>query len=185
MTRTDSNERLARELLAMLAGSFADMVVEVSPSERWKRMCVTFRWPGFAELLPEERFHRLAAVVPESYRQTQLGGFVWLELAPGESLDAFLALPRSEDVASREASVYAALVRAGFFPALGKALGPSPEKSCARGFEKTASVLERKKFAPAGIRDAKLIFIRHGSYCDCQALLVAQPALAQQHAGAA
>ncbi len=185
MAERAANRRLAGDLTKLLATGFPGIVVEVHESERWNRPCVTFRWAGFIGLLPEERFHRLMAAIPEGFRADRLDGLVWLELAPRETSEAFLNLPRSEDVADREASVYADLVEVGFFELLGKSLGRSPTKKCLGDFSTSAAVLADRRRSVGRIREAKLVFIRHGAYCDCQVLESVRPALAELHAGAA
>ncbi|MFQ5415113.1 MAG: hypothetical protein ACE5E6_11710 [Phycisphaerae bacterium] len=171
-------DSLATELEALLGKHFAGITVDVAPSARWNRPCATFRWSGFAGLLPEERFHRLVNVIPEPFRASRMKGLVWLELAPGETVDAYLKLPRSDEVAGREASIYAGLVQVDFFDALNAALDPSPQQRCPGDFSSTADVLARKGFASDRIRDAKLSFILHGAYCDCQVLLTVRHELA-------
>jgi hypothetical protein len=42
-------------------------------------------------------------------------------------------------------------------------------------------VLSKRKCSADKIRDTKLVFIRHGVYCDCQVIPAAQPALAKLH----
>ncbi len=185
MAERAANRRLARDLTRLLATGFPGIVVEVHENERWDRPCVTFHWAGFIGLLPEERFHRLVAAVPEGFRADRLDGLVWLELAPRETIDTFLNLPRSEDVVDREASVYADLVEVGFFELLAKSLGRSPAKKCPGDFSTSATVLADIRRSLGQIRDAKLVFIRHGAYCDCQVLKSVHPALAELHAGAA
>ncbi len=185
MAGKKKDRELEAELLATVEPKFPGMMVEVGLSERWNRPCVTFRWAGFADLLPEERYHRLATVIPESVREKKLKGFVWLELAPEESVDSFLKHPRSEDMADQEGEIYAGLVQCGFFDGLSKAVGPSPESKCRGVFQETLAVLQTKKYTPEQIRDARLAFIRHGAYCDCQVHIAARPSLAEAHAGAA
>lgn len=185
MMRISDDEKLSEELGVRLAPKFPGVTVEVGTSDRWERKCVTIRWAGFADLLPEERFHRLATVIPKTFRDQRMRGFVWLELAPEETVDGFLKLPRSEDIADREADIYAGLVKCGFFDALGKTVGPSPEMNCRGAFQQVLKVLSAKKYSPARAHDARLAFIRHGAYCDCQVLLTARPSLDEQHAGAA
>lgn len=176
---------MEEELWALVADKFPDVEVTVEHSARWNRPCVIFRTKHFADLLPEERFHRLAVLISESYRKARLAGFVWVELAPGDTVDSFLKLPRSEDVVPREAKVYAELSEASFFDALKQSMGPSPEKRCTGDFNTAARVLRSKKFTADRITDARLVFIRHGAYCDCQVLQAVQPALAKAYAGAA
>jgi len=162
------DDKLAAELSKMLAGKFRGIEVTVEHSRRWDRMCATLRWKGFAGLLPEERFHRLAAVIPAEFRGTQMKGFVWLELAPGEQVDDVLAMPRSEDIAPREKEIRKKLENAGFFPDLEEALGDCPQDECGGDFAHTLAVLKSKKWPDKDIVDAKLLFIRGGIYCDCQ-----------------
>lgn len=175
--------KLPGELVEFLRPGMPGVEVEVNFSERWKRESVTFSWAGFAGLLPEERFHRLTQVIPNDFREQHLAGFVWLELAPGETVDQFLSYPRSEDIAPREDAVYDELVQLGFFDAIDADLGPAPDKACAKDFARTIQLLEEEGFSSEKIRDAKLVFIRHGAYCDCQVLFTAQQELAELHAG--
>jgi len=176
---------LQQELATLVETKFPGMTVDVGYSARWDRPCVTFSWDGFADLLPEERFHRLATVIPERVRTQRLKGFVWLELVADESVDDFLKHPRSEDVASRQRAIYRKLIDAGFFDALSKAAGPSPDTSCRGDFRVTNTILTSKKFSKKAAREAKLIFILHDVYCDCQVLLTAQTTLAEAMVGAA
>lgn len=184
MSSTPNYDELAHELTEILGSRFPGIEVRTEHSTRWDRPCVTFVWKGFAALLPEERFHRLATVIPEGVRANKLAGFVWLELAPGEEVDAFLKLPRSEDVVKREPSVYRELKGAGFFEKLSKALGSSPKRKCDGGFTLSQSALESSGVDEETIRDAKLVFIRHGVYCDCQVLQTAEPALTSRDSAA-
>lgn len=180
-----ADKQLASDLQEILDPQFPGMTLEVTQSSRWGRTCATFRHDGFAGLLPEERFHRLVAVIPEEFRETRLAGFVWLELAPGESIDQFLALPRSEDVAEREGDVLAYLQKMNFFERLAAALGATPAKTCTGGFSQSMELLSAKDCSQAAARDAKLVFIRGGAYCDCQALEVGRKALSDSCVGAA
>ena len=179
MEASRRHQKLETELTAMLGDRFPGLTVEISHSKRWDRPCVKFRWRGFAELLPEERFHRLAIAIPEQFRESELGGFVWLELAPNESVAKFLKLPRSEDKTDKQQDVYAGLKRTGFFAFLSETLGPSPERTCPGDFSNTVDILSAQKFSAGRIRNAKLLFIRHGAYCDCQILQTVEPALAE------
>jgi hypothetical protein len=185
MSERPADRKLEMELVAKLARTFPGMTVEVGNSARWNRMCVTFRWVGFAKLLPEERFHRVVSVLPERFRKDRLDGFVWMELTPSETVEEFLKLPRSEDVTVKEARIYAGLVRAGYFDTLRESLGSTPEENCPGDFSTTVAILDTGRFTPRKITEAKLLFIRHGAFCDCQVLQSVQAALEQRHAGAA
>jgi len=159
--------------------------VGVGKSERWNRPCVTFRWTGFAGLLPEERFHRLVAALPAEVREERLAGFVWLELADDESVDAFLRLPRSEDIADREAEIFTELFKAGLFDSLADVMGGSPGQKCAGDFREMIRLLSGVGFSEKRILDAKLLMIRHNAFCDCQILQTARGELAELFADAA
>ena len=170
MSVSQRNTKLEAELRAMLGKKFPGVEISFGPSDRWKRNCVTFRWKGFADLLPEERFQRLATEISEEFREAKMKGCVWLELAPDETVDQFLKLPRSEDVAGREPRVAAELERVEFFAAMKKAMGANPKKKCGGDFSLSMRILDDKKLSTTMARDAKLLFIRHGAYCDCQVL---------------
>lgn len=184
MATTTTPTRLARELTDMLASHLSGIEVAIDQTSRWDRPCVTFRWEGFADLLPEERFQRLMRRIPPSFIDENMPGFVWLELAPGESVDEFLKQPRSEDVAKREAGIYGELMKVGFFDALSAMLGANMRAACPGSFRDTQAVLKKKKRSSARITDAKLLFIRYGAYCDCQVLQTVRAELAQEHSKA-
>ncbi len=164
-------KKLQAELTDILAPKLSGIRVDVEHANRWNRPCVTFRWSGFAGLLPEERFHRLVALIPEDFRRDRLTGFVWLELTLEETVESHLLLPRSEDVAARKGEIFHDLQAAGFFEALGAALGNIPERECPGDFSTLEQVLTRKQFTPFQVRDVKLTFIGQGIFCDCQALI--------------
>lgn len=185
MVTQTRDEKLESELAAMLVSSFDGLAVEVAHSDRWNRMCVTFRWPGFTQLLPEERFHRLAQRIPTNFRESRLKGFVWLELAPGEAIETYLRLPRSEDVAQREKAICRGLTQIHFFELLADALRPDPADRCPSDFSTTSAILSKMGLPSSKIQDAKLVFIRHGAFCDCQVLETVQLAVRKLLAGAA
>lgn len=170
---------LEAELRAIFTPRFPGITIDVAYNDRWGRMCVTFRWSGFAGLLPEERFHWLVDVVPAQFRQSHLKGFVWLELAPDETVETYLQLPRSEDVEKRAPAIYGDLFAGGFFETLEASLGPRPKGKCQGGFSNTEAVLSAEDYSAAKIWDAKLLFIGYGVYCDCQVLETVKPKLAE------
>ncbi len=181
MTAETTHSKIQDGLTALLADYFSGIKVTVEHSPRWDRMCVTFVWAGFEGLLPEERFQRLTQVIPEDCRAEQLAGFVWLELVPGEEVDAFLELPRSEDVAEGEREIYTEVNQKGFFGKLSGALGDDPTRACNGGFAATEVALRDLGFTSDQICQAKLVFIRHGAYCDCQVVLTVREELADAY----
>ncbi len=177
MTRRSDPRTIRNELLRLLAPHFPGLEVRVEHSPRWDRTCLTFRWSGFAGTLPEERFRRLLLHIPPEYRENRLAGVVWLELAPDESVDEYLALPRSEDVAGREKSIARRLIRSGFFEAMQEHLGPVPVDQCMNDLSITRQVLGNLGFAAGECRDACLLLILHGAYADCDVLLEARSSI--------
>lgn len=172
-------KKLENDLFVMLAPSFPGLNVTIAPSRRWNRMSAEFCWPGFTELLPEERFQRLCAVIPERFRADRMAGFVWLELAPDETVEDFLKLPRSEDLSGRKKAVGAELVRIGFFDAL--ADGCSPDR-CGGDFTQSMALLKENNLSAAKVRDSKLLFIQHGAFCDCQVVATVRGVLEENFA---
>lgn len=181
MASKKEHRALERELLDMVAPAFPGIAVEVAHAKRWDRMSVTFTWPGFAGLLPEERFHRLTCAIPETFVSERMAGFVWLELTAEESVDDLLSMPRSEDRADAEAGIYSKLKATGFAAALADALSPAPESFCGGDFSSMCNVLRELKFSAKDIEDVKLICIRNHAFCDCQVIMAALPELAKRH----
>ena len=179
--RRKRDKNLEAALVELLSPLYPGIEVTVEHSNRWDRMCATFRWSGFAGLLPEERFERLLRILPEEFRAERMQGLIWLELEPDQEIDDFLGYPRSEDIADREADIYHGLESAGAFDALQEALGPNPTKACQGQLDELAVVLKKLGFTDEKVCDAKLLFIRHGAFCDCQALLTVRAELAKLH----
>lgn len=179
-----SSASLQSELTQLLSGKFPGIDVEVSHAAKWNRPCVTFRCPLFERLLPEERYHRLVGVIPAEFRDDRLAGFVWVELVAGESLEDYLKLPRSEDVAGREKQIFKELAKVKLFASLAESMGASPDKTCSGDFRAMDRLLSARRFSKSKLRDAKLLMIRHHAFCDCQVLLTAQPELTRLFADA-
>ncbi len=174
-------DNLAAALTAVLAPAYPGITVEVGPNERWNRPCITVRWAGFADLLPEERFQRLVKELPDDLRKRALSGFIWLELAAKETVDEFLKLPRSEDVEAKAGTIHRSLNKLGFYEALTSSMGRSPQAVCAGNFAQSIAVLKKKKAAESKRRDARLLFIRQGAYCDCQIIETVRAELDKQY----
>ncbi len=168
---------LQKELTKLLSPSFPGMEIEVVHSERWDRTCLTFRWEGFAGTLPEERFRRLLIVLPPEFRDKKLRGVVWLELGPDETIDEYLSLPRSEDVADREQAIAQKLLKADFFGGLEKRLAPLSVEQCMADLSISRGLLAELGWSDQDRQDACLLLIRHGAYSDCDVLLEAKPSI--------
>ncbi len=174
MSKKNPHQRLQAKLARLLSEKFPGITIEVGHSARWDRTALTFRWGGFDDLLPEERFHRLFHSVPEDFYEEHLYGCVWLELGEGESVDDFLKLPRSEDVQDKEPRVIEGLAKVRFFEALATELGEEPTARCGGDFTVVRRVLTAAKLKNSALRDALLVLMRNGAFCDCEALFNAQ-----------
>ena len=173
--------QLQARLTKLLGKHFPGITVEVGHSERWDRTSLTVRWAGFDDLLPEERFHYLFHNIPEDFYEKHLTGCVWFELGSNESIDDFLKLPRSEDVQKIEPQVIRKLTRIGFFDALAEELGEEPTATCGGDFSAVRRVLAARKVSRSALRNALLVLMRNGAFCDCEALFNAR--LLQLRAG--
>ncbi len=182
IVESNKYRKIEAELAVILVEHFPGMDVDISHSDRWDRMCVTFRWAGFVGLLPEERFHRLVGVISEDFRTQKMAGFVWLELAPDESVESFLKQPRSEDVENRELEIDASLRHTGFYEALQKTMSAKRNQGCPGDFSFSQQSLIQARCNAQQITEARLLFIRHGAYCDCQVLQSVEPAFSKRHA---
>lgn len=171
--KTDS--ALAKELTELLSPACPGIQVDVGISDRWKRMCLTFRWPGFADLLPEERFRLLARRIPVEFLDKNCPNAVWLELTPSESIDDFLALPRSEDIADRAPAILKTLVDANFFALLEDELVRVPPARHPDDFTYCKRVLAAGNAKPEQTREACLAFMHHKAYNDWEVLREVRP----------
>lgn len=177
MPSKKQQQSIRKMLLEILEPVLPGIEVDVGRSQRWQRMSVTFRHPSFAELLPEQRFRQLRSVIPEKFNEKHLRGAVWFELAPGETPEDLRQAPRSDDMADQEPTIACKLFDCGFFWALEEAMSESPIETCGGRFATCKKVLTAKGITGRGQRDACLVFIRQGAYCDCEVLLAARPAL--------
>ena len=180
MAATATTADLRADLFALLGQSFPGIDISLGHSVRWNRSTIEFRWEGFAGLLPEERFRRIMGTLPDHFYEERMRGCVCLELAPGEELEAFLALPRSEDIVQDEPRIARRLLKAKFFDKLEVQLGSSPMDACSGGLQGSRQLLRSLRFSAVQADGACLVLIRHRSYCDCEVLMRARPELVEQ-----
>jgi len=181
---TTTTPDLRADLIALLGKACPGIEISIAHSDRWKRSAIEFRWEGFAGLLPEERFRRIMGALPDHFYATRMRGLVCLELVPGEELEAFLALPHSEDVAQDEPRIVRRMVKAKFFDKLEALLGATPVDACKGGLQGSRKLLQSLRFSAVQVERACLVLIRHRSYCDCEVLMRARPELLKKFAPA-
>ena len=183
MAKTTHHNWVCTKLHEFLDAGQPGIEIDVGLSERWRRTCLTFRHASFEGLLAEQRFRRLMQQIPEEFYEKHLRGAVWLELAPEETVDDALRAPRSDDVVDAEPAIVERLQQIAFFEVLESTMGETPIESCGGDFALSRKVLADKGITGDEQRDACLVFIRHGAYCDCEVLLAARPSLASQDTG--
>lgn len=175
MAQAKSHSQLQEDLQRFVEGKCPGVQVAVEHSDRWKRTCFTFRWAGFEELLLEERFRLLAKCVPPDFFQAHCAEAVWLELTPGEDIDAFLAQPRSEDVDEQLDDIWSRLETMRFFEALEDELVRIPPRECPDDFTVSRRVFAAKNATDDETRDALLAFMRQKAYNDWEVLRQVKP----------
>jgi len=174
MATANDYQQIRDGLRKLLEPHLPGIEVEVGRSRRWQRMTVTFRHEKFASLLPEQRFRALLQLIPSEFYETYLRDAVWFELAPGENAETVSQARRSEDVAAEEPGLARVLLQSGFFQCLAGRLAQSPIEKCCGDFAVTRAALADAGLPDPQQRDACLVFIRHGAYCDCEVLLAAR-----------
>lgn len=175
MTSAKTFAERARKLTGFLDKACPGIRVEAEHSARWDRPCLTFHWPGFAGTLLEERFHLLMRHIPEEFFESHCRGAVFLELAPGETVDEILAQPRSEDVADRVAEIWAMLNGRHFFACLEDELVRIPPAELQPDLRVSRKVLQALELDEDQQRDALLAFMHTGAYTDWEVLREIRP----------
>lgn len=163
-------QKIAANLLGFLSEQCDGIEVVVDDSARWKRMCLTFRWSGFEGMLPEERFRILARLIPQEFVSKHCLGAVWLELAPGESIESYLSLPRSEDVADKAPEILEQLKDTGFFAVLEDEMVRIPPHQCEDSLVVTRKILSARGLADEQVQEVCLVLIGCGAYNDWSVL---------------
>jgi hypothetical protein len=175
MAKAKSHAELAEQLKSYVEQGCPGVAVEVATSPRWKRTCFTFRWEGFRGLLLEERFRLVAKQIPPDYFAANCREAVWCEMTPEETLDEFLAQPRSEDMAGRLKDVWKTLDRLNFFPVLEDELVRIPAGQAPDDFTVCKRVLAARQASPEEARDALLAFMHCQAYTDWEVLRQVRP----------
>jgi hypothetical protein len=175
MIKAKTHAQLAKDLKEFTAKACKGIDVQVEHSQRWNRPCFTFRWSGFEGLLLEERFRLIARLIPPDYFEQHCQGAVWLELTPKETVESYLAQPRSEDIDDQLPAIWRMLNQMNFFAALEDELCRIPFSECPDDFSITRRVFAAMNTADERVRDALLAFMRHQAYTDWEVLRQVRP----------
>lgn len=159
------------QLQAFLAAAFGEVKVEIGDNIHYRGTNVVVTSPAFAGLLPEQRYyHIVRAIPPDFYEMYLRGGVVWFELAPGESAQQYMRMPRSEDVVAEEDRILANLSRIDFFDKLQRRLAAEPPATGLGGFRAARALLAEARMSEKQIENACLLFIHLGAYDDADIL---------------
>lgn len=173
-----THSEIVSQLKEFLADSYPDISIRIEP---WKddptREAIYFEEKKFGVLYPMQRYHYLVHLIPRDFCDQHLSEAVWVELAPGESVDD-LQYPDEDLIKSISPDVMKALERSDFFAALDDLMSPAdgsvePEV-CHGDFRLAKQVLAEKNFGKrAGIDeifDICHVLMDAGAYCDCEIL---------------
>ncbi len=171
-----SHAEIIAQLKEFLADSYPDISIRIEP---WKedrtREAIYFEEKKFAVLYPMQRYHYLIHLIPKDFYDQHLSESVWVELAPGESVDD-LQFPDEDLIKSISPDVLRALERSGFFTGLDDLMSPAggavePEV-CHGDFRHAKRVLAEKGFGERDgideIFDICHVLMDSGANCDCE-----------------
>ena len=173
-----TNADIISSLKDYLDESYPDVSIRIEP---WRddpsRSAIYFEDPKFAVLYPMQRYHYLIHSIPQDFYQRHLSEAVWVELAPGETVDD-LRYPDEELMESIAPDVIRALEGSGFFAGLDDLMSPLDGSAkievCHGDLRHAKRVLEEKGFGERDgvdeVFDICHVLMTKGGYCDCEVL---------------
>ncbi len=171
--------KVQTELQSHLSTTFGEATVQIGDNIHYKGTNLVITSPLFKGLLPEQRFHHVVrAIPPEFYDRYLQNGVVWFELAPGESAKDLMKMPRSEDIADREAQIVKRLEDVRFARKLASKLGKKNQKASVTSFPESRRILTKAGLSEEEVTSACLLLIRHGAFCDAQVVAEVLPKIA-------
>jgi hypothetical protein len=176
------HEALAEQVQSALAPRIPDVAVRIGPDIHYDGLNVVITAPAFQGLLPEQRFHHVARNLPADLYEQLRGRVVWFELAPGESAQSVMKMPRSEDIAAGESDILKRLTAERFFKKLEKSILTARKGASQWDFVEAKRLLADAGWSPDDVTRACLFFIRHGGVCDAHILTHVMEQLAGSHA---
>lgn len=163
----DKFEEVARQLQEHVRARFEDANVQIGEGLHYRGTNVVITSKAFAGLLPEQRYGLVLRTIPEAFFKKYLrGGVVWFELAPGESGQDYMRMPRSEDVAARSADVLARMKKSGVLKKLEKAVSQAKGALSAARLDAARQCMEAGGWSADEVREGALVLIGRGALCD-------------------
>lgn len=167
-------EQIQTDLLRFVRSSYPEMEITVAPwDEDPSRLAVTFVEAKFSLLLPMQRYHYLAHLIPSDYQEAHLKETVWFELAPGERPED-LVYPDEALIEAITPDVMKVVSAARALDALDDALCPEDKTqeraACYGDFRNVREILLQRGFTEQELPDVFHVFMAQGGYCDCEIL---------------
>lgn len=173
-----SDTDIISALKGYLADSYPGIAIRIEPwRDDLSRDAIYFEHEKFAVLYPMQRYHYLIHSIPQDFYERHLSEAVWVELAPGETVDD-LRYPDEELIKSISPDVLKALQGSGFFAGLDDLMSPEDEaftpEVCHGDFRHAKRVLAEKGFGERDgideVFDICHVLMDAGGYCDCEIL---------------
>ena len=171
---------LRAELLRHLRGRFSAIEVELAPWDKDPaRLAIRFVERSFAGLYVQQRYHRLAHLIPREFLDQELANTIWFELAPGERVEE-LRHPDEDLIRDITPAVLGVLAQKHAFDGLDDLLAPADPQAvrskCAGDFQHMRRILAERGFGDDDMFDILHVLMEQGAFCDCEILLNASPA---------
>ena len=160
-------EQIQKTLVDCLQPFFDDAAVEVGDDIYYKGVNIVVTSRHFTGLLAEQRFHHVVRAIPQNlYNDRLRRGIVWFELAPGETGQDLMRMPRAEDVRKDDAAIESKLREAGFFSAIRARFAEAKDQPSVMRFDASRELLSTCGIPAAEVESAVLFLIGRGAYCD-------------------
>jgi hypothetical protein len=183
MASSRRRAELQEQLTDFLAERFDDVTVEIGDDIHYRGTNIVVTTAAFTGLLPEQRYHHVVrAVPPEFYAEKLASGFVWFELAPGETGEDYMKMPRSQDVAREEPTILRNLIKIGFFETLQTRADMENIALSIDDFTLCKDILKKAGFDADAITQTCLVLIRRGAFCDAHVLIDVAPKVLSESA---
>lgn len=184
MIRKKDYKKIEKALADFLSGRFRDLAVQIGEGIHYRGVNVVLTSPDFDGLLPEQRFHHVVQCIPPEFYENNLrSGLVWFELTPDERGTDLMKMPRSEDVAEKEAEIDRRLDAWRFYDRFERAVASGADGPSRHDFVTARRILEEAGASRPEELEARLLFIRRGAASDADLVTVVMPEQSAPAAG--
>ncbi len=176
-------QRVQQSLQNHLRERFEDAEVTIGENIHYKGVNVVVTSAAFKGLLAEQRFHHVGRAIPKDFYEEHLQrGVVWFELAPGETGQDLMKMPRSSDVKNKQDEIKRRLHKAKFFEKLQAKFASNRQSASVTDFSATRQLLKEAGLNEQEITDACLFLMLNTAYSDAQVLVDLSPKMSAESA---